>query len=383
MIGQKGLPARSGGVERHVEELATRLAAKGHEVFVYCRRHYTPATWKTYHGVRLITLPSVPTKHLDAITHTLLATIDVLFRRVDIVHYHAIGPSMLLVLVRLFRPRVHVVSTFHCQDYFHQKWGRLARWYLRLGEYVTCRFPQKTIAVAKTLAQHAWSTYQCETAYIPNGTTVPKLLGPKSIQSYGLQRGSYILAVGRLVRHKGFHTLIEAYKAVKTDKKLVIVGGSAFTDAYVRELHRRVGDHPNILLIGPKTGRTLRALYSNALFVVQPSEAEGMSMVLLEALGHGKTVLASDIPEHREVLAGRGFFFRSRSVPDCVAKMTFLLTHDDLLNRKGVALRAFVRAHYDWGDIVDRTIEVYRGLAHERPASRLVPKAWTARMQET
>lgn len=358
-IGQKGIPARSGGVERHVEELATRLAARGHEVLVYCRSHYTGRTQKTYRGAQLLYLPSIPTKHLDAITHTFLATLHVMFQRVDVVHYHGIGPSTMLVLLRILKPRTPIVTTFHCQDYFHQKWGFIARWYLRLGELTACKMSHKTIAISRLLKQHTWSTYQGDAEHIPYGAVAQRAIAPRLIEKFGLKRGEYILAIGRLVRHKGFHTLIEAYKKIQTTKKLVLVGGSAFTDDYVQELRHRAAGSPNIVFLGAKTGSVLNELYSNAYLIAHPSESEGMSLVLLEALGHGKTVLASDIPEQREALEHLGFYFRNKSVTDCAAKLKFLLAHPELVGKKRREAHALVQQKYDWSTIVRKTEVVY------------------------
>lgn len=377
-IGQKGIPARSGGVERHVEELATRLAARGHDVLVYCRSRYTGRTQKTYRGVMLRYLPSIPTKHLDAITHTFLATLDVLFRKVDVVHYHGIGPSTMLVLLRLLKPRTPIVVTFHCQDYFHQKWGVLARWYLRLGEWIACRFPQKTIAISRLLKQHVWSVYQGDVEHIPYGAEVQPSFSDRPLRRFGLEKGNYILAVGRLVRHKGFHTLVDAYKSLATNKKLVIVGGSAFTDGYVRELRERAQGNRNILFLGAKTGNTLQELYSNAYLVAHPSESEGMSIVLLEALGHGKTVLASDIPEQREALEHLGFYFRNKSVTDCAAKLRFLLAHPERVGKKRREAHTLVTTKYNWNMIVEKTEAVYHEVVRFRRRSVLVSEPLAA-----
>ncbi len=200
MIGQKGIPARGGGIERHVEELATRLAKRGHEVFVYCRAHYTPSGISSYKSIRLIHLPTIRSKHLDAIVHTLFASIHVLFQRADIIHYHAVGPALLLWIPRLFKRSAKVFFTFHCQDYHHEKWGFVARLSLRLGEASGCRFAHAVIAVSKTLARYAWTAYQCNATYIPNGAPSRRGLSSSGIlRRLGLTKGGYILAVARLI----------------------------------------------------------------------------------------------------------------------------------------------------------------------------------------
>ena len=174
ILGSKGIPAQSGGIERHVEDLSVRLASLGHEVFVYSRKHYTKYNQKEYKGVNLIYLPSIRSKNLDAITHTLFATIHSLFRRYDVIHYHGVGPSTLAFIPRLFKRKVKIISTFHCQDKYHQKWGRIARAYLEFGEYASCKFPHKTIVISKTLKEYCKKKFDREAEYIPNGIEFQK-----------------------------------------------------------------------------------------------------------------------------------------------------------------------------------------------------------------
>lgn len=169
ILGSKGIPAKSGGIERHVEDLSVRLADLGHEVFVYSRKRYTKYDQPKYKGINLIYLPSLNTKNLDAITHTFLATIHALFKNYDIIHYHGVGPATLSFIPRLLKRKTKVIATFHCRDQFHQKWGRIARQYLALGEYASCKFPHKTIVISKVIQDYCKKTFNRETEYIPNG----------------------------------------------------------------------------------------------------------------------------------------------------------------------------------------------------------------------
>jgi len=370
-IGQKGIPSISGGIEKHVEDLAVSLAQRGHEIIVYTRPNYTDKNLKDYKGVRLISLPSIVTKNLDAISHTFFAVLDLIRRDVDIVHFHAIGPSSLIWLAKILKPRAKVVATFHCQDYFHQKWSLFARLYLRFGEYVACTAANRTIAVSKTLSQYVAMVYGREAIYIPNGVNEMIKEEPEMIKQFGLLKNNYILAVSRLVRHKGLHHLIKAFRNVKTDKKLVIVGDGAFTDEYVNELKTLAKDDARIIFTGAQKGQALAELFSNATLFVQPSESEGLSIALLEAMAYGNAALVSDIPENKEAIGDRGFTFVNKSVEDLTNKLTELLSNEALVVSVAEKAKARMIKEYNWKNIADNTEMVYGELLAESLAERL------------
>ncbi|MFA5358313.1 MAG: glycosyltransferase family 4 protein [Patescibacteria group bacterium] len=360
-IGQKGIPTKFGGIERHVEELAVRLVKAGQKVFVYCRPWYAPVDKKSFRGIKLISLPSIRTKHLDAISHTFIATLHALFSDYDIIHYHGVGPALLSFIPRIFKPQVRVVATFHCIDRKHQKWGLFARTFLKLGERAACLFAHQTITVSKTLQYYCSQIYNTDTVYIPNG------VGRKNVncgsdliaKKFGLQENGYLLVVSRLVRHKGIHYLINAFHRLKTDKKLVIVGDSAFTDDYVQELHDLSYGSKNIIFTGYQNGKVLDQLFANAYAFILPSESEGLPIVILEAMAYGKAVLASDITENLEVVRGHGFSFRNKQIDDLVSRLKHLLDNQKNVEAIGRESRDFVMQNYNWDDIVKKTIVLY------------------------
>ncbi len=359
-IGQKGIPSKSGGVERHVEDLSVRLASLGHEVLVYTRPNYTDQKMVEYKGVKLISLPSLATKHFDAITHTFRACLDVVKRDVDLVHFHSIGPSSLIWLVKLLKPSVPVIATFHCQDYYHQKWGILARTYLKLGEAMACKMSDRTITVSKTLKDHAARKHKISADYIPNGVEMPEGdMSDKGVKYFGLKKNGYILAVSRIVKHKGLQYLVEAFKNVKTDKKLVIVGGGAYTDKFVDRLKEMAKDDKRIIFTGPQSGTVVSELFANSYLFVQPSESEGMSIALLEAMSHGKTTLVSDIPENKEVIGYTGFTFRSKCPADLMGKLNCLLRNPKIVSDMGQLEKKRVSQEYNWGTTVDKIVKLY------------------------
>ncbi len=359
-IGQKGIPSKSGGVEKHVEDLSVRLAGLGHEVLVYTRPNYSDPSMVKYKGVKLISLPSIATKHLDAITHTFRACLDVAKRDVDVIHFHSIGPSSMLWLVKLLKPGVPVVVTFHCQDYYHQKWGILARAYLKFGEIIACKLADRTITVSKTLKDYAARNYKTAADYIPNGVEIPSNeSSERGIKYFGLKKDAYILAVSRLVKHKGLQYLIEAFKQIKTDKKLVIVGGGAYTDKFVHQLKEMAKVDKRIIFTGPQSGPIVGELFANSYLFVQPSESEGLSIALLEAMSHGKTTVVSDIPENKEAIGYTGFTFRSKCPADLMGKLNCLLRNPKIVSEMGQLEKKRVKEEYNWGSIVDKIVKLY------------------------
>ncbi|MCX6799600.1 MAG: glycosyltransferase family 4 protein [Candidatus Falkowbacteria bacterium] len=371
LIGQKGIPSIGGGVEKHVEMLAIHLVKRGHEVFAYTRPNYTNKRLKSFDGVNLISLPSVKTKHLEAISHTFLACLDLIRRKPDVIHFHSIGPSSLILLVRILKPFTPIIATFHCQDYYHKKWNPIARAYLRFGEFVACKFTDKTITVSKGLTRYAMSEYGVKTKYIPNGVEVIKKLPAKNIKlKWDLTKNSYILSVSRLIEHKGVHYLIDAYLKTKTSKSLVIAGDGAYTDDYVKCLKKMAKNNPKIIFTGNQIGTTLQELFSNAYLFVQPSTSEGLSIALLEAMASGNAVLVSDIPENLEVIKDTGFSFKNKSPKSLQEKINYLLKNPKLIDKQKEKAKHRVNIHYHWRDITTETIKIYNNLLNNSNPER-------------
>ncbi len=370
MIGQKGIPAIYGGIERHVEELSTRLAGCGVDVSVYCRPWYgdkDSRESKKYKGVKLVFLPSLKTKHLDAISHTFLATVHAMFGKYDVIHYHGVGPSLLSFLPRIFCPKIKIVTTFHCIDRKHQKWGAVAKIMLRAGEWAACRFAHKTITVSKTLHQYCAEAYDKETSYIPNGVPVrcaAEYFDSEILRKFNLEKEKYILMVSRLVRHKGAHYLVSAFQNLKERNhdfgglKLVFAGDSSFTDDYVKSLKDFAKENKDIVFTGFQSGKPLEDLFLNCLAVVHPSESEGLPIAVLEAMSYGKVVLASDIPENMELVKDFGMHFRNKDIDDLTNQIEALVTKKDLVVQ-GLTAKKFVEEQYNWEKIAIQVRQLY------------------------
>lgn len=380
MIGQKGMPSRGGGIERHVEELSRALVKRGHDVTLYGRGWYMRAMAEPGAAVRV--MPSVHTKHLDTITASLFATLDALVRGFDVYHFHGVGPALVSFLPRLFRPSARVVVTFHCIDRFHKKWGRIARTVLRVGEWAACRFPHLTIAVSPEIAAYCWETYGRLAVIVPNGIDpgIAEEVNDTSVLSeFGLVGTDYLLVVSRLVRHKRVHDVIEAYRILvqngtidPTVIPLVIVGDSAFTDDYKRELAVLGRGVPGVVFAGPRTAPEVFALMRHATLSIHPSENEGMSLALMEAMACSAPVLTSDIPEHRSVVGGYGHTFRVGDVSHLASRIATLLGDSAQLRLRAELGQAMVIRTYPWSRIAERTDHLYSlicGVTTDDPAS--------------
>ncbi len=366
MIGQKGIPAIYGGIERHVEELSLELAKQGHEIFVYARAWYTPKNIRNYHGIKVVHTPTLRTKHLDAITHTFTSTIHALWQKMDVIHYHGVGPALLSWIPRIFAPKTKIIVTMHCLDRYHQKWGLFARLMLRLGEWASCKFPHETIAVSKTIYNYCLNEFQKQTTYIPNGVKPAKAPNSSLVEDLGIAPEKYLLMVSRLVKHKGSHYLLEAWQMARQqnpellqDYKLVIVGGAAFTDNYVAKLRLIARGDKSIVFTGWQKGQTLSELYAHAKLFVHPSENEGLPITVLQAMSYARPVLVSDIPEHKEVVSDERFWFSNAKINSLAEKIVELIGNEQLLKEAGAKNKIMVEKNYNWEDIVKQTIELY------------------------
>lgn len=356
MIGQKGLPATHGGVERHVEELSKRLVALGHEVIVYTRPNYTDPGLRSYEGIELRSLPTIGTKHLDAIVHCALAAWDSRKRGCDVVHFHAIGPALVAPLAR--KRGVSLVATIHAQDWRRQKWNAVAAAVLRAGEWMALRAVDSTICVSERLAEEYHEAGHTGVRYVPNGIALEQGDDTSVLREHSLQDGEYLLFAGRIVPEKGAHYLIDAWRAIGRPRTLVIAGDTSFSDAYVEELGSAAEE--GVVFTGYEYGARLAALFRHAALFVLPSDLEGLPIVLLEALGYGVPVLASDIVPNLEVLGENGEYFKAGDTASLAAALEDTLTRLDSLVGDSRRLQQRALEQYDWDRVVGETVAVYR-----------------------
>ena len=369
MLGHKRIPSREGGVEIVVEELASRMCAKGHDVTVYNRKgHHVSGKENEafeyhkkfeYKGIHVITIPTFEKKSLNAIVYSFLATLHVVFHSYDVVHFHAEGPCAMLPIAKLFGKRC--VATIHGLDWQRSKWGGFATKFLLFGEKMAAKYADEVIVLSKNVQTYFKETYDRDTNYIPNGIDKQEKVLPEIItDKYGLRGKDYYLFLARIVPEKGLHYLIEAYEKLDTDKKLVIAGGSSHTDEYMEQIQNMCKENPDIIMTGFVQGQELEELFSNCFAYVLPSDIEGMPLSLLEAMSYGCTCLVSDIAENLEVVKDKAFSFKKSDVKSLVKSMEQLEElPEENRNRLGVEIQRHAEDNFGWNDVTRQTMKLY------------------------
>lgn len=369
MIGHKRIPSREGGVEIVVEELSKRMVGYGHSVDAYNRsgNHVSGSAYnlvdydnlKEYRGIRIVKIPTIPRKGIAAFVYSFIASLYVVWKDYDVVHYHAEGPSLFLWIPSLFG--IRTVCTIHGLDWNRSgKWGNFASQIIKMGEIVAVLFADEMIVLSRHCQQYFQDTYNRQTILIPNGVNRPERKEADHIrEKWGLCRNSYFLALSRLTREKKTDLLIDAFKKVETDKKLVIAGGSSDTDEYVVLLKKAAEGDDRILFTDFVQGQDLEELYSNAYVYVLPSELEGMPLSLLEAMSYGNCCLTSDIPENTDVVRQKGVSFLTNDEADLVEKLQELADQPEMVQRYQCEATDYICGKYDWEEVVDRTLQVY------------------------
>ena len=366
MLGHKSIPSRQGGIEIVVEELAVRMAALGHQVTIYNRsghhvsgKEFDQKKLREYKGIRMKYVPTIDKKGLAAMSASFFAAVAAAFGKYDVVHFHAEGPCAMLWLPKLFGKRC--IATVHGLDHQRAKWGKFASTYIMLGEKCAVRFADEIIVLSEGVQKYFLDTYGRKTRFIPNGVNRPVIHEAEIIKDkFGLEKDTYILFLGRLVPEKGLRYLIQAFKQVKTDKKLVIAGGSSDTDEFASELREMAKDDDRIIFTGFVQGQELDELYSNAYVYTLPSDLEGMPLSLLEAMSYGNCCLVSDIDECASVVEDKALVFRKSNVDDLKEKMQLACDRADIVSQMKACAADFICKKYNWDDVVSETLSLYR-----------------------
>jgi glycosyltransferase involved in cell wall biosynthesis len=353
-IGGRGVISKYSGIESYYEDVGKRLAERGHEITIYCRNYFTP-NLKEHNGMKLVRLPTIRSKHLETLIHTFLSTFHVLTQQYDLVHYHALGPALFSFFPRVLGTKTAV--TVQGLDWQRKKWGRIAAAVLRLGEKASVKLPNATMVVSKVLQRRYREMHGIETFYVANGGLLRDRTEPNKILEWRLKPGKYILFLGRFSPEKGCHLLVEAFEHLDEDVTLVMAGAGSYCDDYNRDLRTHASDR--IRILDWVSGETLDELLTNAMIFVLPSDLEGLSLALLDAMGAGLCVLTSDVPENREVVDGAGFTFRRGNTADLAEQLRFLIANPGLREVAGKMARRRIEEEYQWSKIAEDIERAY------------------------
>ncbi len=364
MIGSRGIPARSGGVESVVEALTDGLCARGHDVLVYARKKYIAGLDSPAHGM-VITTAGLSGKHTDALTHTATAMADVIKRDVDIVHVHSPGPAIWSFLPKL--AKMKIVFTVHAPDWDRDKWSLPARASLKLGLAMGMKLADAVTSVSQPLAHELEAKFNRPVHFIPNAPPrIPACVSDQPLEKWALTGKNFGLYVGRIVPEKRLDMLITAWRAAPDGVPLVIVGdlgglgdfGNLEKKTFSRKC-RALAEGVNVKFIGPQFGLDLAALYANCSVLIQPSVLEGMSMVLLEAAAWGRCIIAADIPANRDHMGKSILYFIRDDIPSLEAQIGRCLSSEE--TRSGAGLSALDRSAQlpQWSDVAELTEQVY------------------------
>ena len=370
MIGHKRIPSREGGIEIVVEALAVRMVERGNNVTAYNRRGHHISGRKVieeganekltqYRGIKIVKVLTINVKGLAALTSSFFGTVRALFMHYDIIHYHAEGPCLMLVLPHIFG--IRTVATIHGLDWQRGKWGGAASKLIKRGEKIAVKYADEIIVLSKNLQKYFLDEYGRRTTYIANGISKPVMRMARTIHSlWGLEKDSYILYLGRIVPEKGLRCLIEAYMNLPTDIRLVIAGGASDTTRYLSELKKYAAADSRIIFTGFVQGQVLEELYSNSYIYVLPSDVEGMPLSLLEAMSYGNCCVVSDIPECAEVVEDRAVVFRKGDTADLRNKLAVLVRNQNIVQSYRRDAADYICRKYDWDTIVCQTMSLYQ-----------------------
>jgi len=363
ILGTRGVPASYSGFETCAEELGARLVARGHRVTVYCRVPHVSHAGAEYRGMRLVKLPTIRTKHLDTMMHTLLSVLHALGQRYDVALFFNVGVSPLCWIPRLAGQRVAL--NVDGLDWKRSKWSRFARAYIRQSEWWAARLPHRMITDSRRVQEYYRTRHGADSSYIAYGAEpTPPPPGP-FLRRFGLSPRGYVLFVGRLVPENCAHHLVEAWQRIASDLRCVVVGDAPYAAAYIRSLHAAAD--PRVLFTGYLFGPGYRELLSNAYCFVETSEVGGTHPAVLEAMGAGAAVVVNDTPENLETIGDAGLSYPGEMGAAGLQPVLECLLKDPALARDlGARAVARVRAHYSWETVTDAYEALFRSLCPGR-----------------
>jgi glycosyltransferase involved in cell wall biosynthesis len=380
VIGAKGVPPKQGGIEHYCAEVYPRMVARGHSVDLFARSSYTQHRWLDrydFRGVQVISLPGWQFRGVDAFMTSALAAIAASGTQYDIIHFHALGPSLFTSISKV-ASAAKVVVTCQGLDWQRAKWGNFSSQMIQMGEKAAVRFAHEIVVVSEALRTYFMQTYGRETVYIPNAPATYPASDPNFSygKQLGLEQGRYILYLGRLVPEKRPDLLIEAFQALKpAGWKLVFAGGVSDTKDYTSKLLEMVASNPEVVFAGELWGERLAEIVRGAGLFVLPSDLEGLPLAMLEAMRERIPVMASDIPPHQQLIGSdRGTLFQAGNLDSCIRSLNWAIHHPTEVAAKAKNAQRYVQINYSWEHITSENLNLYnRLLDSSRPLGTLQP----------
>lgn len=358
ILGTRGIPANYGGFETFAEQLGSRLAARGHDVTVYCRSHYVPKSLTEYRGVRLVTLPTIQHKYLDTVVHTAVSAVHAMRERFEVVLVCNAANAIVSALPRLVGTRVAL--NVDGLERNRRKWNAAGRlWYL-VSERLSTWMPNAIVTDARVIQAYYGSRYHCASTFIPYGCDLDRSSESSVLERFGLTRGEYVLYVSRLEPENNAHAVIAGFEATDLNRKLVIVGDAPYAREYIRRLKEQAG--PRVVFTGGIYGEGYRQLQSHAFVYVHATEVGGTHPALVEAMGFGNGILLNDVPENREVAGDAALYFDAHEPATLAGCLETIHRDPPLLEQLRARARERARAAYSWDHITDEYEAMFRRL---------------------
>lgn len=357
ILGFRGIPANYGGFETFVEELAPRLVLKEHEVTVYGRSNVIGYKDEYYKGVKLVILPTIKHKYFDTVFHTFLSVIHSCFCNYDIVFILNAINSPLSIIPRFFGSKV--VINVDGLERLRKKWNIIGKFYYRMGEYFATKFPNEIVSDAEVIHRYYLESYDKDSTMIPYGAYVEKVDSKDILIKLNIEPKSYILYVSRLELENNAHIVIESFKKVSTNKKLIIVGDAPYAREY-KEYLKQIAKHDNrIVFTGFIFGKGYKELQSNAYCYIQATEVGGTHPALIESMGFGNCVIANGTPENIEVVGDAGVIYKKNDVNDLRKKLQYVIDHSNVLSIYSAKAQDRIKQNYSWDVVADKYEDLF------------------------
>jgi glycosyltransferase involved in cell wall biosynthesis len=357
IIGTRGIPANYGGFETFADELATRLAARGHDVTVYCRSNNIRYPHKIYNGVKLAILPTIGTKHLDTVAHTFLSVLHSVGQRFDCALMCNAANALFCSVPRL--TGTPIALNVDGIERLRKKWGAAGRAYYRLSERLATIIPNVVVTDADVIHDYYAKEYATPSVMIAYGAPCERIATTAVLERLGVRPREYFLYVSRLEPENNAHVVVEAFEKVQTNRNLLIVGDAPYAQEYIERL-KSTRDR-RILFPGGIYGTGYRELQSHAYAYIQATEVGGTHPALIEAMGAGNCVIAKNTPENCEVLGDSGLFFDDAEGLRCRLELT--LNDLPMVERLRESAQERAKARYSWDAVTDAYEKLFREMS--------------------